>query len=98
MSTHAVHESPQLQGRLARHESPFNHNGETDIRIKVDKLNSYSSAAVADKIAKGKRAIPWILGFYPALFFVRLYFFLRYFLIGWAGFITAVAGAFFVFL
>jgi len=98
MSTHAVHESPQLQGRLARLESPFYHYGETDICIKVDKLNSYSSAAVADKIAKGKRANPWILLFYPPLYFVRLYFFKRNFLNGWAGFITAVAGAFYVFL
>ena len=35
---------------------------------------------------------------YPPLFFMRIYFFKRNFLNGWAGFITSVIGAFYVFL
>jgi hypothetical protein len=35
---------------------------------------------------------------YPPIFFVRQYFFKRYFLSGWAGFIASVLGSFYVFL
>lgn len=98
MSGHTVHESPQLDGTTARLRAPFYHYGETDIAVKVAKLNSYSSGVAADKAAKGKRANPWLLVFYPPFYFVRLYVFKRNFLNGWAGFITSVAGAFYVFL
>jgi hypothetical protein len=35
---------------------------------------------------------------YPPVFFLRQYFGKRYFLNGWAGFISAATGAFYVFL
>jgi hypothetical protein len=35
---------------------------------------------------------------YPPLFFLRQYLLKRYFLNGWAGFVSAVVGAFYVFL
>ena len=35
---------------------------------------------------------------YPPLFFLRQYLLKRYFLNGWAGFISAATGAFYVFL
>jgi len=36
--------------------------------------------------------------FYPPVFFLRQYIGKRYFLNGWAGFISAATGAFYVFL
>ena len=38
------------------------------------------------------------MALYPPVFFLRQYFFKRYFLNGWAGFISAATGAFYVFL
>ena len=35
---------------------------------------------------------------YPPLFFLRQYLLKRYFLSGWAGFVSSVTGAFYVFL
>jgi hypothetical protein len=35
---------------------------------------------------------------YPPVFFVRQYVFKRYFLNGWAGFVSSLVGSFYVFL
>ena len=64
----------------------------------LEKINHYSTGLVADKQRKGRRANPWIMIFYPPLFFIRLYFFKRQFLNGWAGLISAKTGAFYAFL
>jgi len=98
MSEMPVHAAPKLQGRIERLHGVFYHYGETDVHTKVEKVNAYSTGLVADKVAKGKRPNPWIMVFYPPLFFLRTYIFKRNFLNGWAGFITSVAQAFYVFL
>lgn len=93
-----VHAAPEVTGKIERLRHAFYHFGETDIHTKVEKINAYSTGLVADKLSKGKRANPWILIFYPPLFFIRLYFFKRNFRNGWAGFIVSVVGAFYAFL
>jgi glycosyltransferase involved in cell wall biosynthesis len=98
MSDMPVHAAPKLQGTVGRLQGFFYHFGETDVHTKVDKINGYSTGLVADKVAKGKAPNPWIMVFYPPLFFMRTFIFKRNFLNGWAGFITSVAGAFYVFL
>lgn len=98
MSDMPVHAAPKLSGSIKKLQAPFYHYGEIDIHTKVEKVNAYSSGLVADKVAKGKAPNPWIMVFYPPLFFARTYFFKRNFLNGWAGLITSVAGAFYVFL
>ncbi|MEJ2552896.1 MAG: glycosyltransferase family 2 protein [Gammaproteobacteria bacterium] len=98
MSDMPVHAAPKVDGVVARLLGHFYHYGEIDIHTKVEKLNGYSTGVVADKLAKGKAANPWILVFYPPLYFLRTYVFKRNFLNGWPGFITSVAGAFYVFL
>ena len=98
MSDMPVHAAPKLQGSIHRLPGLFYHYGETDVHTKVDKINDYSTGLVADKVAKGKVPNPWIMVFYPPLFFLRTFIFKRNFLNGWAGFITSVAGAFYVFL
>jgi glycosyltransferase involved in cell wall biosynthesis len=98
MSEMPVHAAPKLSGKVERVEGVFYHYGEIDIHTKVEKINGYSTGLVADKLAKGKTANPWILVFYPPVYFLRSYFFKRNFLNGWAGFITSITGSFYVFL
>lgn len=98
ISTVPIHESPEVDGIIKRVHLPFYHYGETSIHVKVDKTNQYSTGMIQHKIAKGTRPSPWIMVFYPPLYFLRTYVFKRNFLNGWAGFITAVIGAFYVFL
>ncbi len=94
-----VHAAPQTDGptRTLR-AATFLHYGEPDIATKVDKINAYSSGLVADKLRRRQRFVSARMLFYPPVFFVRQYFFKRYFLNGWAGFISAATGAFYVFL
>lgn len=98
MSDMPVHAAPKVQGTIKRLSGLFYHFGEIDVRTKVEKINGYSSGLVADKVAKGRAPNPWIMVFYPPLFFLRTFVFKRNFLNGWAGFITSVAQAFYVFL
>ncbi|MHB1240915.1 MAG: glycosyltransferase family 2 protein [Gammaproteobacteria bacterium] len=93
-----VHAAPKVDGTIHRLRNPFYHFGETDIHTKVDKINHYSTGLVADKLGKGRGRHPWILVLYPPVYFLRSYVFKRNFLNGWAGFITSVTGAFYVFL
>jgi len=55
-------------------------------------------SANPDKLAKGKRANPWIMVFYPPFVFLRSYLFKRSYLHGWAGFINSVSMAYYAFL
>lgn len=93
-----VHAAPQVQGRVLPLNAPLIHYGEIDIHSKVDKINAYSSGLVADKLARGQRFTRLRMIVYPPWFFVRGYLFKRQFLNGWAGFISAMVGAFYVFL
>lgn len=93
-----IHAAPKVDGKIGRLNAPFYHFGEIDIHTKVDKINHYSTGLVADKIAKGKKASPWTMIFYPPLFFLRIYFLKRNFLNGWAGFIASATMAFYAFL
>lgn len=93
-----IHAAPKVRGRIARIKAPLYHYGETDIHTKVEKINNYSTGLVADKIKRQRWGIPFIMLFYPPLFFIRSYLFKRNFLNGWAGFINSVIAAFYVFL
>lgn len=76
----------------------FVNDGDADIATRVAKINRYSSGMVAHKLARGQRFAGARMVLYPPVFFVRQYLFKRYFLNGWAGFIAAATGAFYVFL
>jgi glycosyltransferase involved in cell wall biosynthesis len=94
-----VHAAPETDGptRTLR-GADFVHFGEPDIETKVAKINAYSTGLVVDKLRRRQRFLGVRMLFYPPVFFVRQYFFKRYFLNGWAGFISAATGAFYVFL
>lgn len=99
MNAVPVHAAPETSGptRTLR-GADFVHFGEPDIETKVAKINAYSSGLVADKLRRRRRFLGARMLLYPPVFFVRQYFFKRYFLNGWAGFISAATGAFYVFL
>ena len=99
MNAVPVHAAPETDGptRTLR-TATFLHYGEPDIATKVDKINAYSSGLVADKLRRRQRFLGVRMLFYPPVFFLRQYIFKRYFLNGWAGFISAATGAFYVFL
>lgn len=94
-----VHAAPEVTGPVRTlRRAVFLHYGEPDIRTKVDKINAYSSGLVVDKLRRRQRFLGARMLFYPPVFFLRQYFAKRYFLNGWAGFISAATGAFYVFL
>lgn len=98
MSDSTVHAAPEVDGPVGDLRAAFCHDGEPDIHTKVAKVNSYSTGLVADKLARGSHFPKLRCLVYPPLFFLRLYVFKRGFLDGWAGFVSAVVGAFYVFL
>lgn len=94
-----VHAAPEVDGPVRTlRRAVFLHYGEPDIRTKVEKINAYSSGLVADKLRRRQRFLGVRMALYPPAFFLRQYFAKRYFLNGWAGFISAATGAFYVFL
>ena len=99
MNAVPVHAAPEVAGPVRTlRRATLLHFGEPDIRTKVDKINAYSSGLVADKQRRRQRFLGVRMALYPPVFFLRQYFFKRYFLNGWAGFISAATGAFYVFL
>jgi len=94
-----VHAAVEVDGPVQTlHAADFVNDGDGDIAARVEKINRYSSGMVAHKIAKRQRFSGAMMLLYPPVFFLRQYFFKRYFLSGWAGFIASVIGAFYVFL
>ena len=99
MNAAAVHAAPEADGAVRTlHRAVFLHYGEPDIATKVAKINAYSTGVVADKLRRKPRFLGVRLLAYPPVFFIRQYVFKRYFLNGWAGFISAATGAYYVFL
>ncbi len=93
-----VHAAPQVNGRIGKLKSVFYHFGDTDIHLKVARVNSYSTGLVQDKLVKKQGGERWRMVLYPPFFFFRSFILKRNCLNGWAGFITSVSGAFYVFL
>ena len=99
MNEAAVHAAPQAHGSVRTlRRAVFLHYGEPDIATKVAKINAYSTGLVADKLRCEPRFLGVRMVAYPPVFFIRQYVFKRYFLNGWAGFISAATGAYYVFL
>ncbi len=98
MNAVPVHAEPAVDGRVLDLRAPLRHRGEADIAARVDKINRYSTGLVQHKRARGTGLVGLRMLFYPWLAFVRMYFFKRYFLNGWAGFTAARVHAFYAFL
>ncbi|MFO1517507.1 MAG: glycosyltransferase family 2 protein [Lysobacterales bacterium] len=99
MNAVPVHAAPEVDGPVRTlRRAVFLHYGEPDIATKVAKVNAYSTGLVAHKLSRRARFVRTRMVCYPPLFFLRQYLGKRYFLNGWAGFISAAVGAFYVFL
>ena len=98
MNAVPVHAAPEVRGRVIDLAAPFDHYGESEIAVRVDKVNRYSSGLVEYKRRRRVRFLGLRLLFYPAFAFARFYFGKRYFLSGWAGFVAARVQAFYAFL
>ena len=99
MNAVPVHAAPEVDGPVRTlRGAVLLHYGEPDIRTKVDKINAYSSGLLDDPRKRRARFLGVRMVLYPPVFFLRQYLGKRYFLNGWAGFISAATGAFYVFL
>jgi len=99
MNNVPVHAAVEVGGPVRTlGRADFVNDGDADIAARIEKINRYSSGMVAHKLARGQRFLGVRMVIYPPLFFLRQYLLKRYFLSGWAGFISSVTGAFYVFL
>ncbi len=93
-----VHAAPEVRGKVLNIRAEFRHFGETDLAVRVDKINRYSTGMVEHKLQGRPRMLGLRLVFYPGLAFLRFYIGQRYFLNGWAGYLAARSQAFYAFL
>ena len=93
-----VHAAPEVDGPVAALATPFLHYGEPDIATKVAKINHYSSGTAEAKLERGVRLPRVRMLLQPWWQFFRNYILKRRFLSGWAGLISSIVEAFYVFL
>jgi glycosyltransferase involved in cell wall biosynthesis len=98
MNAVPVHAAPEVRGQMIDLPAPFDHFGESEIAVRVEKINRYSSGLVEHKRRRPVRFLGLRLLLYPGFAFLRFYFIKRYFLSGWAGFVAARVQAFYAFL
>lgn len=98
MSRDLVHESIQVDGTIKKLYAPFKHYGETSIRVKLEKINRYSSLAAQQKYDRGKRCSIFRLFLYPVFYFFRQYFIKRQIFNGVAGVINATLNSYYAYL
>jgi glycosyltransferase involved in cell wall biosynthesis len=98
MNAVPVHAAPEVRGRVLDLAAPFDHHGERELAVRVEKVNRYSSGLLAHKKKKKVRALGLRVALYPTFAFWRFYVGKRYFLNGWAGFLAARVAAFYAFL
>jgi len=98
MNAVPVHAAPEVRGRVLDLAAPFDHHGERDLAMRVEKVNRYSTGLVEHKRGKRVRALGLRVALYPTFAFWRFYVGKRYFLNGWAGFLAARVAAFYAFL
>ena len=93
-----AHEKVSIDGVVSRAKGVIFHYGVTDVRVKVDKNNLYSSLKAAEKYKKGKHALLLKLVLVMPFTFFKSYFLRRNFLNGQRGFIDSMINAFYAFL
>lgn len=98
MNGKAVHESFATTGSIGQLKGGLYHFSGVTVDVQVEKINQYSTLSVKEKIRHRSSVSPWILVFYPPLYFFKSFVMKRNFLNGWAGFIGAVCMSFNAFL
>ena len=93
-----VHAAPEVRGRVLDLFAEFLHHGESELAVRVDKINRYSSGLAARKASR-PQPLAWLfLLLYPSWTFLRMYLGKRYVFSGAAGFLAARTQAFYAFL
>lgn len=93
-----AHEMVNVDGIVHPAQGEIYHYGLTDVSVKVDKNNQYSSLKAFEKSKKGKRSSLAKLVMIMPLTFFKSYFLRRDFLNGRRGFIGSMINAFYAFL
>ncbi len=93
-----AHEMVNVDGIVRSAKGVIYHFGLTDISVKVDKNNQYSSLKAREKSKKGKHSSLLKLVMIMPLTFFKSYFLRRDFLNGRRGFIGSMINAFYAFL
>jgi glycosyltransferase involved in cell wall biosynthesis len=93
-----VHAAPEVRGPVRDLFAEFLHHGESELAVRVDKINRYSSG-LAPRKASRPQPLAWLfLTLYPSWTFLRMYLGKRYVFSGAAGFLAARTQAFYAFL
>lgn len=98
MDDHPIHAAPKLDAPVGRLQAPLLHYGEADLETKWNRINAYTSGAVAWRRQRGVRWPAARLLLAPPAAFLREYVWRRQFLNGWAGWIAARSAAAHAFL
>lgn len=93
-----AHEMVSVAGVVNRANGTIYHYGLTDVRVKVDKNNQYSSLKALEKYKKGKKSSLLKLMLVMPFIFFKSYILRRNFLNGRRGFIGSMINAFYAFL
>ena len=94
-----VHEGLIVDGETGRIPSPgFLHRRSLSIQEQMQKEIAYSRIKAEQVFAAKGKPRPLRLVFNPLVYFIRLFFFRRYFLCGFAGFIHAMTAATYSFM
>ncbi|MGM0500670.1 MAG: glycosyltransferase family 2 protein [Bacillota bacterium] len=93
-----VHESPEIDGKIAKLKNDFIHYTYQDLESYAAKMNQYTTLDAEKKYNSGKSVgISYIL-FRPFLEFIKKYLFKKGFLLGSQGLILSVLSAYYQFL
>jgi glycosyltransferase involved in cell wall biosynthesis len=95
-SEHAVHESVQVDGVVARLAGHLEHRSYRDVSDFLARADRYSTLAAEDVIARGGRVRAWDFVLRPLGRFVGMYVLARGFLDGSRGFLLAALYAYYV--
>ncbi|MDI6782173.1 MAG: glycosyltransferase family 2 protein [bacterium] len=93
-----VHEYVELDGRMGRLKGAMLHYTDNDLNHYLAKLQSYTTLAADELVARGKKASIVDLITRPMFIFLKMYILKKGFLDGMHGFILAILSSFYVFV
>lgn len=97
LSSHAVHETVQVDGAIGALPVLLLHRGDPDLASKIDKANRYSGLQQSDIKLQRRRWLRLRMVLYPSIAFLRYYLVRGHWREGWAGFMAARIHAFYAF-
>ncbi|GAG32752.1 unnamed protein product, partial [marine sediment metagenome] len=93
-----LHECVEVTGRIEKLNNPILHFTYRDLSDHLLRIDKYTAVAARYDFERGRKAGFLDLSLRPCFKFFRMYILKLGFLEGWAGFILASTGAYYVFL